>query len=680
MSLIRNFFVIFIVLCFFSVASANTSSMTLFDVFPSSGELPGGSSAWIISGVKEDKHDKCSVYTNTYTYYADKGSVFLGIERKNTYMVSVRVFSCDNFLLAAEKYSSLLAAEEKFDTPKQQAAAAFGERGVLTAIPTKPGTREADFYLTYIFRSFVVQVYSEDGFSQMDMAGEVEKRLRKYLSSMGLSYFMNKINLQVKHDKMKDYTTSVSFTGDNITAVVIDGVVYDKLNKPVSGAEITAKETGHSTVTDDDGTYTLNVEAGEGNTLHINRVIFMDDYLDDGEFVSSGVYPLELYKGGDKQSSYILNMLITDGKIIGTAYNLDGSGSYPINGNIENDKISFNLNCTPKGAAFKCSRVFNGFLSDYSIINGTWSGTGGKGVWDINKEKFAIVKETPYLRDVGINLFPVKISGSSIVKSDVENMTVSSGEEYSFIKLNTDKNTANSIYFKDGSIVLDIIENKSSSKSEIIIYSVADKDGQIVLKKLSSAASVDKGQTGRIVIDISSQIRVPSASGYLIGIESDNNVYMTFSNDVGFEARYYADRQSYKSAETLSAKVLSFEGDDFAGNSNVLRPDGEKDIVLEVEINAPNRLLELIEVTVQGDSSIRRWNTNHFDIYPAVAVVDGNGKILNNTNGAIQTKLPNGVETLNLHLFKGSLNTDTIKSFSVKVVIDGKVYDYVIEK
>ena len=102
--------------------------------------------------------------------------------------------------------------------------------------------------------------------------------------------------------------------------------------------------------------------------------------------------------------------------------------------------------------------------------------------------------------------------------------------------------------------------------------------------------------------------------------------------------------------------------------------------MLEVEINAPNRLLELIEVTVQGDSSIRRWNTNHFDIYPAVAVVDGNGKILNNTNGAIQTKLPNGVETLNLHLFKGSLNTDTIKSFSVKVVIDGKVYDYVIEK
>ncbi len=664
---------------FCSVATAGEKDFSPADLFPKSGELPGGSSAWIVSGVTEEKRDKCSLYVNTYTYYSDKGSVLLGIERSNTYMVSVRVFACGNFLAAMDEYDSLLAAEAKIEGPKKSASVAFGERGTLTAVPVKKDTMMADFYLTYLLRNFVVQVYSDDGFAQMDMAGEVERRLKAYFAGLGASYFINKINLEIKGNGLKDGAASVSFSGDNISTVVIDGVVYDGANRPVAGAEITALETGQKTVADEKGAYRLEVSAGQGRSVSLKKIIFLDGVRESGgEPLASGLYPLKIFKGSQKASEQVLSVLSTGGRLIGSLYNPDGSGGYPVLGEAAEDKVSFTLDCSSEGAAFKCSRSFTGSVSG-GLVKGRWEGTGGGGSWEIDRAGFAVVKERPYLRDAGIYLTQAKISSGLVSGSASKLLTADNGKDRSFIRLVTGEEGKPGIYFKKGVLILNAVKNDSDEEVRVVLYGVSKgENGLIKLKKISEAASLNKGETGSVMVDISSQIRSPDKAGYLIGVESGGKASVVFSSEAAAELSYYRDTAGYKPTETVSGRIITFSGDDVTGNSGAIRPDGEGDIVAEASFSAPGRVLEYIEITAEG-SSARRWNTNPFDIYPVVAVKSG-GVLINNGDGSLSRELSGDTETFRLFFYRGSLKPEEIGKITVRAVIDGKVYENVMEK
>lgn len=634
----------------------------MYDIFPKSSEMEGGSSKWIISGVKEEKRNRCTVYTNTYTYYSDKGSVFLGITRKNSYIVSVRIFNCDNFSVAIDEYNQLLKAEDKVAKNKKSATAAFGESGNLTAIPLNAKSTFADFYLTYYLRNFVVQVYSDDGFAQMDMAGEIERRLKLYLVRKGINYYINKINLDIKHKDIKDSSDYVSFAGDNIAKVVLDGVVYDNNNMPVAGAEIIAKETGDKTVSDSNGKYHLEVSSGDGKSISLKKIIFVDGSMPPATIITTGLYQLESSK------DLLLNILVTERSMAGKAYDTKNNQEYSVWGKVDNKKITFTLNCSQKDALFKCLRHYEGTLKD-DVISGKWSGTGGGGSWKINKTKLALVSERPYLRDVGVTL-------NQYENKSLKNLTISNESNPLYLKL--DVKPIDNIYFREGNLILKVLENSSIKQSSINLYSVAyDKKKQLKLRKINTLATLKKGEVDSVVLDISSQLRLPSENGYIIGVVSNNNSKIVFDNNPELELVYYRDVKSYKPVETVSLKIDTFSGEDIVGNSGTIRYDGNNDIVLDATFNYQDRNIESIEIIAEGDIS-RRWNTNPYDIYPVAALVEDE-VVLNDKDGSINIKLNKQNAKYKIHLYGGSVNKDNIKSFKIKAVIDGKVYENIVE-
>ena len=249
----KSFVLTLSVLLFYSSFVFAADNASIADMFPKASEMRGGTSMWIVSGISSEKRGRCSVHENTYAYYSpDKKEKILDIERSNTYIVSARIFDCDNLGAAFDMYKELSALSKKHAKKNQSASVPFGEQGIMVALPPKnksSKSQHADFYITYIFRNFIVQVYSDDGFAEMDMASDIEKRIHKYLEKKGLNYAVNKINLKVSVND-EEYIDSLAFTGDKIAAVLINGAVLDANNRPVAGAGITALETFQKTETD----------------------------------------------------------------------------------------------------------------------------------------------------------------------------------------------------------------------------------------------------------------------------------------------------------------------------------------------------------------------------------------------------------------------------------------------
>ena len=104
-------FIIIISLYAFTL-NANTIKKAS-EILPKASDMKGGSSSWIVSGVNEEKRGRCTVYDNTYAYYSNKKEKILDIERSNTYVVSARIFDCDNFGVALDKYKELAEISKK---------------------------------------------------------------------------------------------------------------------------------------------------------------------------------------------------------------------------------------------------------------------------------------------------------------------------------------------------------------------------------------------------------------------------------------------------------------------------------------------------------------------------------------------------------------------------------------
>ena len=278
-------FIIIISLYAFTL-NANTIKKAS-EILPKASDMKGGSSSWIVSGVNEEKRGRCTVYDNTYAYYSNKKEKILDIERSNTYVVSARIFDCNNFGVALDKYKELAEISKKNAKKKQIAPAPFGEQGVMVALPLKNmqgKSQQANYYVTYIFRNFVVQVYSDDGFAQMDMSGEIEKRIYEYLKSKGINYAVNKINLLINTTD-NEYIDTLSFTGEQVSSVLITGIVLDINNKPVPNVSIKAMETNQETKTDSNGNTTIMRDLKE-NDIFSN--LFFQDSEDEIYIISNG--------------------------------------------------------------------------------------------------------------------------------------------------------------------------------------------------------------------------------------------------------------------------------------------------------------------------------------------------------------------------------------------------------
>ena len=662
----------------FNLHAMAGDNLTTGDILPKASEMKGGSSSWIVSGVNKEKRGRCTVYDNTYAYYSTKKEKILDIERSNTYVVSARIFDCDNFGVALDKYKELAEISKKNAKKKQIAPAPFGEQGVMVALPLKDKqgkSQQANYYVTYIFRNFVVQVYSDDGFAQMDMSGEIENRIYKYLKSKGINYAVNKINLLIDVNNSQ-YYDSLSFTGDKIATVLMTGVVLDINNKPVPNALIKSIETNQETKTDSNGRFSLNVTSGKGKSISMVKTVFLPfAYTGNKKAISSGFYPLEVKKDNNIIYDDLINILENNNKISGYLIDKSNLKRFPLSGIIRGDNITLDVDCTEQGSLFNCRKIFKGSLTSDYIIEGKAIGVGS-GNFIIDKKKFSVFTENPYLRDTGSTLKLTVLDKGSQKYSSQSNLALNAGAHKSYLELNTSSFIGKDmLYFKDAYLKFNVLGLNIKNRAELVLYErVVNKNGIITINKIAPLKTITNKNTNEISLDISSQIRQPSKDGYFIGLSGEDGDYIVFNgNNVHLEINYYGEASSYKPRKVISFIVSDYNGEDVVSNKNNIEKDGVNDLVITLQIVAKGRTLESIEVIAEAKSK-RVWNTNPNDIYPAIGVMQNEG-ILNNDDASISIPLNNNKEQFDLHLYKGSLLEADISKITVKAVIDGKVYE-----
>lgn len=652
---------------------------TVADIFPKAADMKGGSSSWIVTGVQTEKRDRCTVYENTYAYYSTKKEKILDIERENTYVVSARIFECDNFAIALKNYKELADISKKHAKRKQVAPVPFGEQGIMVALPLqkKQGkSQQANFYVTYIFRNFVIQVYSDDGFAQMDMSGAIESNIYKYLKTKGINYAVNRINLKVETGTAL-YMDSLSFTGDKIASVLISGIVLDANNKPVPNAKITAVETNQSTVSDKSGKFSINVTSGKGKSISMVKTVMLPFPIHGERLaLSTGFYPIEVKNKDKEVFSGLLNILVKNNRVSGYLIDTNLNKRFPVTGYVRGDNVTIDTDCTEPGSALNCRKIFKGSLvSDY-VVQGKAIGVGS-GDFTIDKNKFTVITESPYIRDTGITLNLSVLQNGVQKYSSQNNMPLNAGTaNKSYLELKTnDFIGKDMLYFKEAYLKLNVLGLNIKNKAEIVLFKrVVDKSGNVSMQRIAPLKTVTKDDTNEISLDISSQIRQPNEQGYFIGLIGDEKDYIIFNgNTIRTDLSYYGDASSYKPRKVLNIALKDFDGVDMVANKGYIEKDGQQDIILSLSVSARGRNLEQIEVIADADTR-RVWNTVTDDIYPAIAVLQ-NGGILNEDDSSINIPLKSDDEIFDLHLYKGSLKEDNIKKITVKAVIDGKLYE-----
>ena len=667
---------IFIFYSFFTCFAEEVK--TVADIFPKASQMKGGSSSWIVAGVSSEKRDRCTVYENTYAYYSTKKEKILDIERENTYVVSARIFECDNFAEALKNYKELSEISKKHAKRKQVAPVPFGEQGIMVALPLqkKQGkSQQANFYVTYIFRNFVIQVYSDDGFAQMDMSGAIESNIYKYLKTKGINYAVNRINLQVETGTAL-YMDSLSFTGDKIASVLISGIVLDVNNKPVPNAKITAVETNQSTVSDKNGKFSINVTSGKGKSISMVKTVMLPFPIQgERQALSTGFYPVEVKNNNKAVFNGLLNILVKNNRVSGYLIDTDLNKRFPVTGYVRGDNVTIDTDCTEPGSTLNCRKIFKGSLvSDY-VVRGKAIGVGS-GDFIIDKSKFTTITESPYIRDVGITLNLSVLHNGVQKYSSQKNMPLNAGTaNKSYLELKTnDFIGKDMLYFKEAYLKLNVLGMNIKKKADIVLFKrIVDKSGHISMQRIAPLQTITK-DTEEIILDISSQIRQPNPDGYFIGLAGDDKDYIIFNgNTIRVDLSYYGDASTYKPRKVLGIVLKDFDGEDMVANKGSIEKDGSKDVVLSLSVSARGRNLEQIEVIADADTR-RIWNTYSGDIYPAIAVLQ-NGGILNEDDSSINIPLKSDDEIFDLYLYKGSLKEENINKITVKAIIDGKLYE-----
>lgn len=641
-----------------------TKEFVFEDVFPKSSDLTGGTSAWISSDIAKSTGKRYVLYEKNYTYYSTQKQMLLGMERNNTYSVSARIFACENTNIALSKYDNLTDVDKKIKGKKNISPAPFGERGVLLALPTKD--RSADFYLTFLFRTFVVQVYSDDGFAQIDMASDLEKRLAAYLKAGGIDFYMNKINLEVSFDNVT-FADRVSFSGDNVSVVALDGSVFDADNKPVAGAKITARETGQTAITDKNGKYSIEISSGWGKAIYLSKMIFVPASSGSDSPFKSGVYALKVKHALRTVLDGSVDLFAAGGRIVGKFLDKETNEISGVSGSIQGNTLLFALPCS--GAASGGRLVFKGDIAPTGIVKGEVSGCGKSGKWELDSGSLSIFKETKYLRDAGITVQNVIDSGNRKEK------------DFKAVKLNfAPDSLLNPFYFKKGEIALKIGDIKTEGESALILCEIDSLgiEGEIFCRKPQTVARFSAPQTGGVInIDVSSCLRSPAENGYLLTLKNSKGVSVDFNADIEnsmAELYYYKDDAMTKPLPVIEGRLKTLAGTDTVSNAGKIKPDGEKDIVITLNLSLAGRTIQSVEITGSDGNLTRRWNTNPFDIYPALALMKG-GEILNAEDGSINVNLEKETETFDIHIYKGSFGEGGKGSFKIKCVIDGKTYE-----
>ena len=348
-------------------------------------------------------------------------------------------------------------------------------------------------------------------------------------------------------------------------------------------------------------------------------------------------------------------------------------------------ELELKLPINSKGKSKEYFIKFKGEFENESEIDGTFVSNNKdfeKGLFNINKHNFKKIRERSLLVDKGIKLKNAKFNKKKnkiIVNEKSGNYILvasSKEDERRYININLfDFNRADINFFEKSRIFLDVKKSNITDNAYIAIYKKnLDFYGFDVLEKTIFKQSVPRHLNKKYILDITDIIKYIKSNDIYIELVGNTGDYVVFStDDVETEFEYYRDIDSYAASKIITAKVMSLNSLDLVANSSRIMSDGKSDFTIGLNILGKGRVIENIEV--EGVASIKRkWNTFLDDIYPAIAVTDETGKILNNKDSSVNIKLKEQENNFILYLYKGSLTKGNLEKLNMKITISGKEY------
>lgn len=628
----------------------------LEQLFPTLDELPGGQMHWMMQIAEPSQSGSCTIYSATYAYFAKDATTLFDIPRKNIYSVNIRFHACDNTTTADNLYTKFSAVGAK----EKKRIVSIGEKGIVYIEPNPKSEMLGEYYVTSLFKFIVLQVHADDGFVLMDISSLMASRLSAYLRR-GAEGLSGGLTVSITGDGITPSTRIIGFRNSDASQVDFSGAVYDQFQTKVAGAQIKVLETGTTITTDKDGNFSVSLNPGKGKKAELYRLITVDRNVDAGKTtpLKSGYYNVDVnYKLSGKTSQDIWRIWIDDkGNLTGGTLQISGGKSLLITGVLDNDSLTV---ARPCGSTFLgvCNQNFKA-QDKGGYFEGEWTGNGGGGIWRLYKKTF---------EEKNVLVTPEEANFKVSGKKTASACYTLSTNGTDAISLKPDAVNNEDFYLRSASLLVNMNSEGDAKPHQLCLYGKnGDKKDTL---SCTQSFILTKKTTGA-ALNFSTAYISPKYSEYFVSFKANQDKALQVCAGLSVELKFASPAGKANTDNIFKANIISFDGKDIAGNTKVIKSDGQSDIVLRLDTSVYGVTLKGAEITSVGKGGKRIWNTLPGNFYPGVALMSGD-KVLNNEDGSLYYPLEKINETLHMYINKGTLAKSDIDKLELKLYVDDK--------
>lgn len=675
----KRFIVFFLLILFISInlnASENNPLSSLYNMFPKMTELKGGSSRWIATGVVHDLHDNYVRLESTYNYFSEETEKIWDIKRDKNYSVDVKLFFAKDNKVAENLYDNMTdKRESRFERDVK-----FGDEGRIFVRPVSVVNMISEYNLFFREENFIIHLHTFDGFALMDFADFFQKKINSFVLNNIDMYVFKNFQLKAEKEGYIPEEEELTVEADNASVIEISGRVTDEEGSPLSGVSIDVLGHDETAVSDAKGRYSVNFvlgETGERKEFKTNFTLINRK----GENKKSD--KVKMYKMNVKypEREEIFYLKINFDKNSGEIYIPDKDLFNGVNDIVrQGNYIEFKRNCTPEGSLFQCRQTYSGLMKE-SGFQGNWKGTGGKGTFKgmpmkVSSEEYNIY-ETDFCSIKTVQLDGDNLSGKTQNRSAQLYIDQNHGIALKCSREGKD------FFIKN--VKLKMAKQPSDEKFLLYKYRGNKQEGVISLKDKIYLGVVGPNDDF-LSIDV---FLMPDSLQEMTVFAGDrskaDNKTISFASGV-----LYPDRQPKliiekfitgkpkQNVTDVSVTLKKFASEkDVAADKGTLGRDGNKDMSLELRIIGLKGDLKAVELSHKGDNSYV-WNTEPFDIYPAVALF-AKGELINQKSGKVNFPVDNNT-VIDIYIHKPEYLNNSNINMTYKILIGEKWYSGRVEK
>lgn len=601
----------------------------LYDIFPKSEQLSAGTSRWVYTSIKEERFKEYAVLSSSYTYFNKSSEQIMGIERQNSFTVEISLYYSKNSSVSSDIYAKL-TKKGYFPVKKELS---FGEKSIVKLKPISLRKMQAKYEIVIYNKNVVIEISTNDGFAIMEFGAFFDQRVKQYLYENFNIFFMERLFINVQKDGFLSQRSEILSVNTDTSFINISGKVINDDGHPLEGVEVFVSGQNFKSLTDSEGKYNIEIplkSSGVKGVEYIKNYVMKKKYKDKSEADNPLLIDVLLSYPSKVEKGYIF---------IDSGFNY---GSFKNNGldnrlkNIKKDQnsISFERDCSPKGSAFQCNQRFMLNINK-DEVTGNFKGFGGLGTISGN-----IITKTiseVILPDQNIFKFHTISTDKNynIISNDYETSEITSSKEtnsYIIFNYSPDKLDDKVIFAKSYEFSLNIFPVQAEEKIILYLFEADIKNKSISLNPVYSISLKSSDEPAEVRFSFKDTDKT-----YAIGfLKEENNKKVEFISDISIPSiSPKIIVESFDISKTPDITIIQVKDSqkDFASNSKGVKGDGKADLVFKVDSKNLKGELSLVEVHFVGKLKYS-WSTSPSKILPSPVLLSS-GKILNRKDGSI---------------------------------------------